>query len=43
MPTMMSSGTSSPVSMIALAFFPNSVPSRTAARRMSPVEMWGTT
>ena len=29
--------------MYSAAFWPNSVPSRTADRRMSPVEMWGTT
>ena len=43
MPTMMSSGSSSPALMYSSALRPNSVPSRTAARSMSPVEMWGTT
>ena len=41
MPTMMSSGTSSPASMTTLALRPNSVPSATASRSMSPVEMCG--
>ena len=39
----MSSPTSRPASMTCFAFSPNSVPSFTAARSMSPVEMWGTT
>src|ERR1700722_9766051 len=41
MPTITSSGTSSPASMKRLAALPSSVPSATCARRMSPVEMWG--
>jgi hypothetical protein len=40
---MMSSPTSPPASMTSLAISPTSVRSRTAARSMSPVEMWGTT
>ena len=36
-----SSGTSSPASMKPLAFMPSSVPSLTAARRMSPVATYG--
>ena len=42
-PTMISSDTRPPASMTDLAFRPNSVPAATAARSMSPVEMWGTT
>ena len=37
---MISSGTSSPASMIALARLPSSLPDATAARSMSPVESW---
>src|SRR4051794_25957646 len=40
---MMSSPTRPPASMTDLALTPNSVPAATAARSMSPVEMWGTT
>ena len=40
---MISSPTRPPESMISLAARPSSVPSRTAARSMSPVEMWGMT
>ena len=35
-----SSGTSSPLAMIALTRLPISVPALTAARSMSPVESW---
>ena len=38
--TTTSSGTSSPLSMIALALRPISVPACTAARSMSPVDSW---
>ena len=38
--TIRSSGTSSPASMIALAWVPSAVPAFTAARSMSPVESW---
>ena len=38
-PMMTSSGTRSPLSMYSLAFWPSSVPSFTALRRMSPVAM----
>ena len=41
MPTITSSGTSSPASMYRLASMPSSVPSATCARSMSPVEMCG--
>src|SRR6056297_824981 len=40
---MMSSPTRPPESITCLAITPSSVPSRTAARSMSPVEMCGTT
>src|SRR6056297_2990397 len=40
---MMSSPTRPPESITCLAITPSSVPSRTAARNMSPVEMCGTT
>ena len=40
MRTTTSSGTRSPLSMIALALRPISVPAFTAARSMSPVESW---
>src|SRR4249919_2824754 len=43
MPIMMSSPTRPPSSITFLAIRPRSVPSRTAARSMSPVEMCGTT
>ena len=42
-PMMMSSGSRSPRSMYSCALRPKSVPSLTAARSMSPVEMCGTT
>src|SRR5512143_454879 len=42
MPIIRSSGTSPPAAMIGAAFLPSSVPSATASRRMSPVEMCGT-
>src|SRR3972149_1033792 len=42
MPSMMSSLTSCPASMIALAFLPSSVAFSAASRRMTPVEMCGT-
>ena len=38
MPTTISSVTSAPESIAALAFLPTSVPAATAARSMSPVE-----
>src|SRR5208337_3695351 len=41
MPMTTASGTSLPASMYSLAFRPISVPALTAARRMSPVEIWG--
>ena len=40
-PTITSSGTRSPRSMYSLASLPRSLPSRTAARRMSPVGEYG--
>ena len=40
-PIVTSSGTSFPASMQAFACLPSSVPSFTAARNMSPVEIWG--
>src|SRR4249920_52756 len=43
MPIMMSSPTRPPSSITFFAMRPRSVPSRTAALSMSPVEMWGTT
>ena len=43
MPIMTSSGTRPPAFMMLSARWPSSVPSLTAARSMSPVEMWGTT
>src|SRR5882724_2017866 len=39
-PTISASGTSSPFSMMPLAFLPSSLPEATAARSMSPVESW---
>ena len=39
---MSSSLTSDPAAMIAATSRPSGVSSRTACRRMSPVEMWGT-
>src|SRR5258708_16425946 len=41
MPIMISSGTSLPALIRGWAFRPSSVPCWTAARRMSPVEIWG--
>ena len=43
MPDITSSGSSSPASMNSLALRPKSVPSFTAIRSMSPVEMCGMT
>ena len=42
-PMVTSSGTNSPDSMYSCRRRPKSVPDCTAARNMSPVEMWGTT
>src|SRR5229473_6304181 len=39
-PTISASGTSSPFSMMPLAFLPSWLPEATAARSMSPVESW---
>src|SRR5882672_1717571 len=39
-PIISASGTSSPFSMMPLAFLPSSLPEATAARSMSPVESW---
>ncbi len=42
MGTVISSGTSSPLSMKAFAFMPSSVPPLMFWRKMTPVSMWGT-
>src|SRR3954464_4001693 len=42
MPTVISSGTRSPASMYFLASWPSGVPWLTLARKMSPVEIFGT-
>jgi hypothetical protein len=42
MPSTISSDTSEPASITALACSPSGVPAATAARRISPVEMCGT-